>query len=103
MGKRTVKESPVERGVKETYPHSFTLTGVLPSGTYANATNALYDADGAAVSSWNSGSPSVNSTTFTTSAFVADAMTAGNRYRLYMSMTIDGSVYDWNLWIDARE
>ena len=102
MGKRQVKESPVQRGIKETYPYTFTLTGLFPSGTYANATNALYDSTGAAVAAWNDGSPSVDATTFTTSAFNADVMTAGARYRLYMSMTIDTYVWDWELWIDAR-
>ncbi len=112
MGKREVKESPVERGVKEEYSYSFPgenldLSDVFPSGTYAGAANELYEKDvnGAyltAVSGWNSGSPSVSPTTFTTSEFNADVLEAGKRYRLECVMTIDGARWDWELYIDAR-
>ena len=107
MGKREVKESPVERGVTEEYGYSFTLTNMVPSGTYTNAFNNLYSqaANGdydTAVTGWDSGSPSVSSTTFTTSAFVANELTPGSRYRLHWGFDIDGKQWDWNLYIDVK-
>ncbi len=102
-----MKESPVERSLSEEYAYQFTLTGKVPTGTYATAFNNLYekDSDGAyltAVSGWNDGSPSVNGTTFTTSAFVANQLTAGKRYRLHWGFDIDSKQWDWNLFIDVR-
>lgn len=109
MGSREVKESPVTRGVAETYNYTFTLTNLVPSGTYANAANALYSVDSngrtytTAVAGWEGAGVTVSATTFTTSTFAADVLTHGNRYRLNCSMTIDGDTWDWNLYIDARE
>lgn len=107
MGKRTVKESPVARGVKETYAYQFILTDKVPSGTYTAAANSLYEQDAngeylAAVSDWNNGSPAVLASVFTTSKFSASILTAGKTYRLECSIAIDGDVWDWNLFINVR-
>lgn len=104
---RTVAESPIERGINEEYAYNFTLTGRLPDGTYSNATNALYEKDGngefvTAVTGWNSGSPSVSTTTFTSSKFVAGVLAADTEYRLNCAIDIDGDAWDWNVMIWAR-
>jgi len=103
MYKRRVLESPIERGITEEYPYKFTLTDKVPTGTYANAFNIIYNHLGVDVTSTvMTGSPSVSSTLFTTASFVASTMTAGKRYRLFFGFDIDGKQWDWNLYIDAK-
>ena len=103
MGKREVKESPIERGVDETFAYSFTLTGKVPSGTNASASETLYDMtdDSDVTADAMTGSPSVDATTYTTADFVASQLVDGRRYRLNWGFTIDGKRWSWNLYIDA--
>lgn len=107
MNRRRVKESPIERGASEEYAYQFALTDKVPPGTYANAFNALYEKDASGdyviiVSGWGGASPTVTSDIFTTGLFVADVLVPEKRYRLHWGFDIDGSQWDWNLYIDVR-
>lgn len=107
MGKREVKESPIERGIDETFPYSFTLTNKVPSGTNASPTEILYkqltdDSEEDVTAAAMTGSPSVSSTTYTTADFVAAQLENDQRYRLNWGFTIDGKRWSWNLFINAN-
>ena len=101
-----VKQSPVTRHVGEEYSYNFTLTDKVPSGTYANAVNTIHleqsnGTFGADLSgSLLSGSASISAGVFTSSKFVADAATAGKRYKMILSIDIDGDAWKWFLFID---
>lgn len=105
MGKREVKESPIERGINETYPFKYPLTDKVPSGTYANPSTTLYDTtdNSDVTSSAMTGTDTIAAGVFTTKTFVADQLVAKRRYRLYHSFTIDGETWDFELFIDARD
>lgn len=107
MGKRDVKESPIERGVDETFPYSFPLTGKVPSGINAGASETLYkqldnDAEENVTATAMAGTPTVSSTTYTTADFVAAKLENDQRYRLNWGFTIDGKRWSWNLFINAN-
>lgn len=107
MGKRQVKESPVTRGVDEEFAYKFTLTDKFPSGTYSNPANVLYSraADGSFTTVEGgvlNGIADITTGVFTTSKFTANTLTANTRYRLHCSMDIDGDLWSWDLFIDAK-
>jgi len=101
-----LKESPVERHIGEGYSYEFTLTNNVPSGTYADEANTIHlrQSDGTFGSdlagSLLTGSPSISSGVFTSSKFVASAATAGKRYKMVFSFTIDGDAWYAVLYID---
>jgi len=108
MGKREVKQSPDTRGIDEEYAYKFDLTGnKVPSGTQANAVNAIYlqADDGSFGSDLSStlltGTATISSSIFTTQTFVANAMTAKSRYKLEFGIDIDGFAWSWFMFINA--
>lgn len=109
MSKREVKQSPVIRGIDEEYAYQFDLTGKVPSGTQSNAANAIYlqGSDGTYGSDLSgtllAGTATISANVFTTQTFVANAMTAGKRYKLEFGIDIDGSAWSWYMFIDATD
>lgn len=107
MGKREVKESPIQRGIDEEYAYEFDLTDKVPSGSQSNPVNAIYlqNSDNTfgndLASTLLTGSATISANIFTTQTFVANQMTAGKRYKLEFGIDIDGSAWSWFMFIDA--
>ena len=95
--------SPFQRGVDDTRPYRIDVS-VWGAGTYASPGAVVLDETGEDVTAEVlSGSASFSGSYLTTPDFVADGMTAEQRYKMIVSWTVNGKTVSAFGQIEAQQ